>query len=1002
MPTINYKPYPTELPNVSAGDRYQRITADANAFGAGVGQSLEKLGAQFEKVGDTLATRAIEQQDIYNKTVVREASNAAQMSLNKLLYGDPTDSTTLGYFSTEGRAALDSRPKTSNEALKLFQDARASLSPVQQRLFDQDTDRLRIHSLAQISNHAQRQLLAYRDTETKARLALKEQDVTRAALGDDAGFKEALGGVIVETRQALKDLNLSDSEIELAVQKATSRAVEQRAHGISIKSGGGAALTFIKNNLDHFKDPKQAETLIDKYQGEADKEAALSGAARARAGTTQGLPDIKVPEQYRGAIATAAGKYNVPEELLTRLLQAESGFNPEAVSPTGATGIAQFIQSTANAYGVNRRDPFSSIDGAARYMADLKKQKGSWAEALRGYLGSDPNVAPSYKRSGVIQLAHALDSGGPRASSDVEVWGDSLGVGLRGALKAPGEVQGGATPTQILQKIKARPEGEWQGKTVVLPSGSNGNEMPVVEETISYLKDKGANVIAVGYGPKFPEKNKQLQEITARLGVKLVSAEDVAASEGVHPSPQGYARMAQNVLAKPAVSSPPDLRAIVDRINADPNLSETQRNLAINQIRREHAERSLGQEQAKSDLLIGIEQGTKTLDDIEAQYREELISPETRTLARARLQKIEAEKQARYDAINRIGAGALLDPKRKEDREALNIHFDDLYAREQWKNLPIDKQIDKAVLYSGQHGMVPQQLQSLVRGALHSGRPALAVAGAATVNKLRNTNPQLVAELGDENDLRLANLISTFSGAGVPPEQAFTLATESLKVSKTDRDARVDDYDNGNQRGKTAKERADSDRKWFEGKSNAWFASDPNPDPRLLREFTELTKERYVQMGNLEAARQMSLDDINRVWGRTQVGGELRYMKQAPEKIYGVAQLTPAENAKWMSEQLLTNIGKGTSQDPNNPITKDRIRLEVDPTRSGPVYQVWLKQSNGAWLQMVDGNQQPIRWKPDWNASAEKQRQEEARAKTIEIERQLRRERGERERAVPR
>ena len=57
---------------------------------------------------------------------------------------------------------------------------------------------------------------------------------------------------------------------------------------------------------------------------------------------------------------------------------AESNFDPFAVSPAGAEGIAQFMPATAAAYGL--RDPFdpvAAIDAQAHLMSDLLRQFGS-------------------------------------------------------------------------------------------------------------------------------------------------------------------------------------------------------------------------------------------------------------------------------------------------------------------------------------------------------------------------------------------------------------------------------------------------------------------------------------------------------------------------------------------------------------------------------------------------------------------------------------------------
>ena len=65
---------------------------------------------------------------------------------------------------------------------------------------------------------------------------------------------------------------------------------------------------------------------------------------------------------------------------------AESNFNPFAVSPAGASGIAQFMPGTAAAYGL--ADPFdaeAAIDAQAHLMSDLLEQFGRIPLALAAY-----------------------------------------------------------------------------------------------------------------------------------------------------------------------------------------------------------------------------------------------------------------------------------------------------------------------------------------------------------------------------------------------------------------------------------------------------------------------------------------------------------------------------------------------------------------------------------------------------------------------------------------
>jgi hypothetical protein len=84
-----------------------------------------------------------------------------------------------------------------------------------------------------------------------------------------------------------------------------------------------------------------------------------------------------------------AAEYGLDPELFVKQLDAESSFNPKAIGPLtrfgNAKGIAQFLDSTAKQYGVNQFDAVSSIEGAARYMADLTKQFGDQTKAMAAY-----------------------------------------------------------------------------------------------------------------------------------------------------------------------------------------------------------------------------------------------------------------------------------------------------------------------------------------------------------------------------------------------------------------------------------------------------------------------------------------------------------------------------------------------------------------------------------------------------------------------------------------
>jgi hypothetical protein len=102
-------------------------------------------------------------------------------------------------------------------------------------------------------------------------------------------------------------------------------------------------------------------------------------------GGEHGIPAY-VPAAYAGDLSRAAQRWNVSAALLGAQLYAESGFNPFAVSPAGARGIAQFMPGTARDYGLsNPFDAGSSIDAQAHLMRDLLREFGSVPLALAAY-----------------------------------------------------------------------------------------------------------------------------------------------------------------------------------------------------------------------------------------------------------------------------------------------------------------------------------------------------------------------------------------------------------------------------------------------------------------------------------------------------------------------------------------------------------------------------------------------------------------------------------------
>ena len=102
-----------------------------------------------------------------------------------------------------------------------------------------------------------------------------------------------------------------------------------------------------------------------------------------------------VPPQFVAAVNYAASSANISPNLLASLVWQESRWNPRAVSPKGAMGLAQLMPGTARGLGVNPADPVANLVGGARYLRQLLDQfDGNVEKALAAY-----NAGPGRVRS---------------------------------------------------------------------------------------------------------------------------------------------------------------------------------------------------------------------------------------------------------------------------------------------------------------------------------------------------------------------------------------------------------------------------------------------------------------------------------------------------------------------------------------------------------------------------------------------------------------------------
>ncbi len=104
--------------------------------------------------------------------------------------------------------------------------------------------------------------------------------------------------------------------------------------------------------------------------------------------STAEIPKSQPVLTTKELIDNAARTYGIPASFIHSVVQAESGYNVNALSPKGAIGLMQLMPATAKSLGADPNDPKQNVEAGVRHLTDLLFRFKDDPEQLRKTLAA--------------------------------------------------------------------------------------------------------------------------------------------------------------------------------------------------------------------------------------------------------------------------------------------------------------------------------------------------------------------------------------------------------------------------------------------------------------------------------------------------------------------------------------------------------------------------------------------------------------------------------------
>ncbi|HFY0733486.1 TPA: transglycosylase SLT domain-containing protein [Citrobacter amalonaticus] len=350
-----------------------------------------------------------------------------------------------------------------------------------------------------------------------------------------------------------------------------------------------------------------------------------------------------------------------------------------------------------------------------------------------------------------------------------------------------------------------------------------------------------------------------------------------------------------------------------------------------------------------------------------------------------------------------LSMGEKLDPSNKSMQKAAD-------ATDTAQNFRINDATthEGIVQQVAQTGLIPSQVTAQLSAISRARSPEAVRQGAELFNRLYDTDPASVGDMPKDMQgfyLTVKQLTDSGMSSEAAIEQAQNLTynqTDALKAQLASTQG-------------TKEYKKDRSKAMDSAVSNMaqWFRWDPSADDqtpeaaRFRNDYQALYDINYrTTGGNADAAKKMTNQQVARTWSISEVNGDAKFMKYAPEALYNYGP-SGWQAAQWKTEkeqhmygdrqetittsptQLGITSGNAPVVETKTPESRIGGELEITPdvltSRQGD-YAIMVRTKDKDGIEAVqpfyDKHGRPMRWKPsleEWEPYKKMQQEREQR-----------------------